>query len=144
MWPPSGGPEKSYLRLPSSFLPESGMGVSVQTHKSTWPRPLPIEASWALGAGPSQVTFERPRASLPVTTRRIGFRPPAMAFSLRKVGLSSMMTHPMADGGRRMADGLSRRTFLLVGLLALAAPALAYESVLYEKKSEYTTIVITD
>jgi spermidine synthase len=41
----------------------------------------------------------------------------------------------------------NRRAFLLAGLLtvaALAAPALAYESVLYEKASAYSTIVVTD
>lgn len=46
-----------------------------------------------------------------------------------------------------MAHSMSRRWLLLATLLAgaaLFAPALAYESVLYEKKSEYTTIVVTD
>jgi spermidine synthase len=40
-----------------------------------------------------------------------------------------------------------RRALLVAGLVAaaaLAAPASAYESVLYEKKSEYSTVVVTD
>lgn len=42
---------------------------------------------------------------------------------------------------------VSRRALLVAGLLAaatLAAPAGGYESVLYEKKSEYSTVVVTD
>jgi spermidine synthase len=40
----------------------------------------------------------------------------------------------------------SRRALLLAGVLAgvLAAPAVAYEAVLYEKDSAYSTIVVTD
>jgi spermidine synthase len=40
-----------------------------------------------------------------------------------------------------------RRAFLVAGLLAafaLALPGRAYESVLYEKKSDYSTVVVTD
>ena len=42
---------------------------------------------------------------------------------------------------------MKRRTALLAGLwafAALAAPAVAYESVLYEKTSAYSTVVVTD
>ena len=50
----------------------------------------------------------------------------------------------MANGGWRMADGVRRRAFLFAGLLVLAVPAPAYESVLYEKQSAYSSIVVTD
>jgi spermidine synthase len=57
----------------------------------------------------------------------------------RSVG-SSLIPHPSSFRRGRRAALLA---FLLAGA-ALAAPALAYESVLYEKKSAYSTIVVTD
>src|SRR5690242_2164338 len=44
-----------------------------------------MEASCSFGAGPSQITFERPRSSLPVTTRRIGLRLDAIERLLREI-----------------------------------------------------------
>src|SRR5690349_23107773 len=44
-----------------------------------------MEASCSFGAGPSQTTFERPRSSLPVTTRRIGLRLDAIERLLREI-----------------------------------------------------------
>ena len=62
-----------------------------------------------------------------------------MSAVTRSVG-SSFILHPSSFNR-------SRRALLLVGVLAaaaFAAPSLAYESVLYEKASAYSTIVVTD
>jgi hypothetical protein len=46
------------------------------------------------GAGPSQTTFDLPRPSLPVTTRRIGFNPPCAIASLLLETYLLLIHHP--------------------------------------------------
>src|SRR5690348_5722277 len=77
-WPPSGRGSKLYGRWPSSRSPAIGAGEVWYTHRSVMPAPGRTGAPIAFGAGPSQSTRERPRSSVPVTTRRIGFTPSAM------------------------------------------------------------------
>jgi spermidine synthase len=60
-----------------------------------------------------------------------------------------MARRQMPDASRQLLTSLrrSRRALLIAGVLAVAAlvaPALAYESVLYEKTSAYASIVVTD
>src|SRR5687768_10423723 len=73
------GHGNSSFHVPASSLPSSGAGVSRQTQKSVWPRPLtpaPVTpgscASCVPGAGPSHIILDLPFSSLPVMTRRIG------------------------------------------------------------------------
>src|SRR2546423_14004514 len=71
-WPPRCGGSKLKGRLPSSRAPAIGAGQSWNTHRSVIPALGATAPGLTLGAAPSKSTRERPCASFPVTTRRMG------------------------------------------------------------------------
>src|SRR5215831_3177638 len=80
--PPAAGGSKWNGRAPSSRSPEIGAGTDLYTHTSVMQVPLLTAPGLTLGAALSNSTRERPRASMPVTTRRIGLIGSGMGFLL--------------------------------------------------------------
>src|SRR3981081_3460106 len=78
--PPAAGGSKWNGRLPSSRSPEMMAGEDWYTHTSVMQVPLLTAPGLTLGAALSNRTRERPFASLPVTTRRIGLIGSGMGF----------------------------------------------------------------
>jgi hypothetical protein len=68
--------------LPSSRVPEISAGHESKTHTSVIAVPFLKALALTLGAALSKTTQDRPCASLPVTTRRMGLIPSAMALCL--------------------------------------------------------------
>src|SRR6266851_4863108 len=91
--PPAAGGSKWNGRLPSSRLPEIGAGDCRYTQTSVMQVPRTIAPGLTLGAGPSNNTRARPWASLPVTTRRIGFGASAMTAPFVLDARSSLPRH---------------------------------------------------
>src|SRR5689334_12110901 len=71
--PPASGGSNLKGSLPQSRSPETSTGQDSNTQRSVIAALAATAPGLTFGAGPSKSTHERPCASWPVTTRRIGF-----------------------------------------------------------------------
>src|SRR5262245_11984574 len=102
--PPFSGGSKLNGSRPSSRSPEIGAGQCSNTQISVMHVPGRIAPGFTLGAALSYSTRERPCASLPVTTRRIGLILSVMLVRLQ-AETPDDLRHPLdfsAHDGRRL------------------------------------------
>src|ERR1700724_172426 len=129
--PPAAGRAKWNGRLPSSRSPEITAGDDLYTHTSVMQVPLLTAPGLTLGAALSNNTRERPFASLPVTTRRMGLIGSGMDVLVAMVPRSYSLDTPCTKEKCMRWFGWVRRlgrvTAMAVLAATLAAPAVAQE-----------------
>src|SRR3954451_17677099 len=88
--PPSAGGSKRNGQAPSSDVLSSGTGHCWNAQMSVMPALAATPPTFTLGAALSYSTTERPLASWPVTTRRIGRIGTAMALFLIRLDVRGL------------------------------------------------------